>query len=355
MTAPYLLVSDLHCHAWSAFASRNEDGVNSRLHMILQEFLRAAGELRAAGGRRIVVAGDVFHVRGSIDPEVFNPTFSVFERLADQFEIVLIPGNHDLKGKEVSALGNAFSTFDALDSCRIAIEPMVTEDLALVPWIQDQAELKKAILALHDDIGDDRGRQNRYDLILHAPVNEVLTGLPPHGLDPDWLADLGFRRVFSGHYHNRKQIRPNVWSIGATTHQTWSDIGTKAGFMLVYPDKVIERASWAPSFVEITAETDPDEVPLIVDGNYVRVRTKAAGASDVNKVRDELLGMGALGVVMQVIKEAATARATTPRAGTGTIETSIAEWIKERSDDWAVAEADVLAGALEILSEARAV
>ena len=48
------------------------------------------------------------------------------------------------------------------------------------------------------------------------------------------LAKLGFRRVFAGHYHHHCSFEDGkVWSIGATTHQTASDIGTKAGFLLV--------------------------------------------------------------------------------------------------------------------------
>ena len=39
---PYLLVSDLHAFAWSQFARVNEDGVNSRLTIILDELERAA-------------------------------------------------------------------------------------------------------------------------------------------------------------------------------------------------------------------------------------------------------------------------------------------------------------------------
>src|SRR3954470_18937004 len=106
---PYLLVSDLHCHSWSAFATRDADGVNSRLRIILKELERAAHVLKQARGSTIIIAGDLFHVRGQIDPEVFNPVYATIQRLAKGgFEFFAIPGNHDLKSKDTSMLGNTF-------------------------------------------------------------------------------------------------------------------------------------------------------------------------------------------------------------------------------------------------------
>ena len=53
MTVPYLIVSDLHCHAWNAFSTTNANGLNSRLAIIIEELLRAAEKLKALGGDRM--------------------------------------------------------------------------------------------------------------------------------------------------------------------------------------------------------------------------------------------------------------------------------------------------------------
>lgn len=59
----YLLMSDLHFHAWTTFATTNENGVNSRLQIIMSEMLRATEVHEANGGDKIlVIAGDVFHL-----------------------------------------------------------------------------------------------------------------------------------------------------------------------------------------------------------------------------------------------------------------------------------------------------
>ena len=75
----YGLMSDLHCHSWSSFASTDEEGRNTRLMHIIREIHRCCAELRARGGRNLVIAGDVFHTRGSVSPSVFNPLRDALE------------------------------------------------------------------------------------------------------------------------------------------------------------------------------------------------------------------------------------------------------------------------------------
>src|SRR5690606_5731344 len=107
----YGVVSDLHCHKWTAFSVPSTDGVNSRLRIILDNLLRAARELAARSIGHMVITGDIFHVRGSLDPEVLNPTQEVFRQILDMgISIHMIPGNHDLAGKETTQLGSSIQT-----------------------------------------------------------------------------------------------------------------------------------------------------------------------------------------------------------------------------------------------------
>ena len=89
---PYLVMSDVHLHDWSAF-SQVDNGVNTRLKIILREIVRAAGHLKKHGGDKIVITGDLFHVRGKLAPSVLNPVTDVFRRLVESgFEIHALPG-----------------------------------------------------------------------------------------------------------------------------------------------------------------------------------------------------------------------------------------------------------------------
>jgi hypothetical protein len=193
----------------------------------------------------------------------------------------------------------------------------------MVPWTASVDELRKEIDELDNSVSD----ASEVDLIIHAPVNGVLN-IPDHGLEPAELAALGFRRVFAGHYHDHKVFEGGkIISIGATTQQTFSDIGTKAGFLMVYEDRVEWRASHAPSFVEITHEADPDEWPLIAAGNYVRLRGFELTEKDINQLRDHITkDCGAKGVIYEGKRAVASERSTTPPK-TATLDAAVMEHV----------------------------
>jgi hypothetical protein len=325
MRKPYGVISDTHHHNWSAFATVTPEGVNSRLQTILDETRRAAFEVKKVGGDKLFHGGDLFHVRGSIAPSVLNPTMDCYrEIIASGVQIIINAGNHDLEGKEAARVSSAITALEGI-GCSVVNRPDygTFDDVVIIPWIPNIAALKEAIeyVAPADRPG--------CDLLLHAPIDGVIPGLPDHGLDWGYLDSLGFRRVLSGHYHHHKNVGGNIWSIGSLTPQTWSDVNAKSGFMIVHPTEVQWFASHAPSFVEIDGTTDPDDVPLIVDGNYVRVKIGSSKASDIEAMRQFLTDSGAKGVVVNQVKDAAPvsrAGGATLKAG-ATLEQSIGDFI----------------------------
>lgn len=347
MTKPYGLLSDLHCHNWSQFSQVNSQGVNTRLEAILGELIRAAEELKAAGGDRLRIAGDLFHVRGSIAPSVFNPTFDAFEIICAKMgiDVEILPGNHDLEGKDSNKLGNAMQQLDKIDGCHVVIAPEVTDDgeAVMIPWIEDLDELR-LVMQRHAD--------KTKDLIIHAPLNGVIQGLPDHGLEAGYLAKLGYRRVFCGHYHNHKEFPGGVYSVGATTHQTWSDPDTLAGFLLVYPDRVEHRETKAPKFV------NHDGGDLIVGNlyksNYVRLRMKNATEDEIKARREQLLNCGALGIVDHSTKKREITRGVSTPTNV-TLEVSVATYVKDHLSVGDLSKKRIVIDALDVLREARTV
>lgn len=350
---PYGILSDTHNHAWSAFAETTPAGVNSRLQILLDETERCASELRKAGGHVIIHGGDLFHVRGSLSPSVLNPTMDCYRNLINNgFEIVVNAGNHDLEGKAADRIGSAITALEGI-GCHVINSfdygIRAVERVILIPWTQNIQELKELI----DKAKLSEPDCHDIDLILHAPIDGVIDGIPPHGLDAGYLKSLGFRRVFCGHYHHHKDFGDGIYSIGALAHHTWSDIGTKAGFLIVSDEGVKWYKSHAPEFVEITAGTDPDEVPLIVDGNYVRAKLKSAKQSDVEDSRQFLMDSGAKGVIVIVEHEAAGVSregVATVKAG-ASLEVSVADFIKAQGHAKPV---ELAALCHDILTEARA-
>lgn len=328
--APYALLSDVHAHAWSAFSHVLPNGMNSRLDIIIRELHRANAELKAAGGNQMMIAGDIFHVRGSIAPEVFNPVFQAFVEIGENgTEVQIIPGNHDLCGKTVTTLGNATQSLSEIKNVRVSTcAAVIHSKKVMIPWEPDLAKLRSKIADFQDKDAD---------LIIHMGIDGVLKGMPDHGLSSSELASLSYKRIFAGHYHHHKIMENGkVVSIGATTHQTYSDIGTQAGFLLVYPDHVEYRSSHAPRFVEINETTDEAEIPLIVDGNYVRVRGLKITDQQIGELRKSLLDMNAKGVSIEVARDLVSSRSvsgasTAPKTITESINAYIDETVEDNA------------------------
>lgn len=352
---PYLLISDTHYSNWHQFSTVDADGVNSRLNITLDETKRAVEALKSAGGSVMVHAGDAFHVRGEIAPTVLNPVADCYSWIADQgVNIFMLAGNHDLEGREASVVGNASSilTHVANDAYVVANQEgvMMTTNIVMIPYDHNLNRLRETLRTWRDKVADPK----KVDVIIHAPVNGVIKGLPDHGLTPEELADYGFRRVFAGHYHNHKELVPGkVYSVGATTHQTWGDVGSKAGFCLVYEDHVKWFSTHAPRFVDVTDMTDDTEIMLAVDGNYVRAKIAISAESEVTAFRAALEKAGAKGVVISVERDlAATTRTGSTVSAGGSIEVSIGEFIKNKGY---ARQADLSARCADILGRAEVV
>lgn len=357
---PYGIQSDTHNHSWHSFSTILETGINSRLQHILDETLRLAHEVQTQGGDTIYHTGDLFHVRGNIAPSVLNPTLDMYRHIVEVMgmKVRILAGNHDLEGRDAHRVGSAITALEGI-GCEIVNAPTAFYDdqVIMIPWHQNTDDLKKAIadmirgLAEHEDEGARVNDIHDWDLMIHAPVDGVIPGLPAHGLTDKELVDFGFKRVFSGHYHHHKDFGNGVYSVGASTHQTWSDVGSKAGFLIV-SDTVKWHKSHAPEFVEINGDMDELEMKAVADGAYVRAKINSDKAADVETVRSFLLESGAKGVTILTTKVAIEASRSTSTVKAGaSIETSVSEFIKSSSG---VTDAEALTKLCNsILAEAR--
>lgn len=352
---PYGLAADIHFHNWNAFSSVGSSGVNNRLDILLAELIRMACEVKDKGGNTIILAGDIFHVRGSISPSVLNPVLDevLFITKTLGIQVIVIAGNHDLEGKDATRIGSAVTALEGVGAHIVERSMWANTEnpervICLLSWFEDIKELKAALEL------NGKSVRSKSTVIMHAPIDGVITGLPEHGLTDSYLASLEYERVFSGHYHNHKDFGNNVYSIGAIAHHTWSDIGAKAGFILVHEDRIEHRSSRAPKFIHVDENTDADELPLIVDGNYVRAKIGNVTAQEVAEMREMLDGFNAAGVVIHAIKSPVVERngVVTPTSSSVTVEQSIADYIASES----IPNADeVLKKCLLVLNETEEV
>jgi DNA repair exonuclease SbcCD nuclease subunit len=243
-----VIISDIHYHNWSLFSEILPNGVNSRLQELLdatEEAALKAVELHIP----LIIAGDVFHTRGSIIPSVFNPVFKLFKRLCSEKNLLVyaIPGNHDIEHDEVSKLGNSFQSLENIDGFNIISIPSVLGNFVFIPWCKDHKDVFKHMENLVSDVS-----QRKHKIVIcHTPLNGVIKGLPDNGANASQFMEMGYEHVFCGHYHHGKSFSPHdcflsnvtdykVSSIGSLAHHSWGDVNNTVGY-IVYKDYQINR------------------------------------------------------------------------------------------------------------------
>lgn len=325
----YGVVSDLHCHNWDLFSRTLPSGVNSRLQAILDELLRAAQAVKDVHGNLLVVAGDVFHRRGVLDPEVLNPVRDAFHTIAKMgLTVIILPGNHDLKTRDTNKLASAVENLNFKcpeGKIHVLNEPIMTKingaTLGFVPWREEVDDLMADLKELAK-----KPQAKECDVFIHAGIDGVIKDMPAGKLPPGKLAALGFKRVFAGHYHNHKDLGDGIYSIGATTHHTWRDVGSNAGFLLVEDNSVDFHATEAPCFIDISGMAEED-MELEVPGQYARFRGSQMSQSHLDEFRKQLKIWGALGVSIEVPK--ATTLSRTPRPAGMTLDQSVTAFVDD--------------------------
>jgi DNA repair exonuclease SbcCD nuclease subunit len=353
--SPILIISDTHYHNFTQYASVTPSGVNTRLADIIRATIEAANALKTAGGKHIFHCGDMFHVRGNIPPTVLNPVMGMFKFLISQgFEITVISGNHDL---ETNDAADVSSTVTALRSIGVTVINKSTaiwisgHRYTFIPWMPKLADLRAEIAKPRVEPG--MGKPASDNLIIHAPLNGVIEGLPDHGLTPKDFDGLGFKFVFCGHYHNYKVMRtPDnetfVVSVGALTHQNWGDVNSQAGYILFTPRGAVplmQRETSAPKFIKVDI-LDLDKAP--VADNYVKVVGGSfTDNADIQAIRDDLTLRGAKGVVV----EGMIARPTATRSAVTRTAPTIHDVLADYIDRTYPGDADVKVEALDILKD----
>lgn len=331
------IISDTHNHNWTAFSHTDEDGLNSRLHEILKEIERAAKVTKDRGGEMLIHCGDLFHVRGNVAPSVMNPTIDTFRRIALDYglKVVFISGNHDCEFADADkAVGNSIApvvkAMTSEDRLFTEVGGYEADNLYFIPW-QNSVDAFKVAL---EDIVKNKSR-NPF-IFTHAPIDGVVEGVPCSGINVDYLEKVASdAMIFAGHYHNHKQLTKNIYSVGAIAQHTWSDISSKAGFMIL--DTETRKAefcdSCAPKFVDLNGELSEEELLKAVDNNYVRLSVSSS-IEDAKKLQETLVSeLGAKGVTLNIIDDKPTLKRdgfTLTVAHTSPLNVTISDYLNEK-------------------------
>lgn len=353
------VISDTHYHPFSAFAK--QDGlINSRLQILMDETRKAAIHMKDAGCTGLYHCGDIFHVRGRVAPSVLNPVTDLYHEIVNDIglPIYALAGNHDLEFENSNRIGNSGTALGRAGITIVSEEPFFqpVHNVLMIPWHAKQRDLLAVIENWIKEAPARFGvKADVVTLMIHAPVNEIIPGLPDHGIDPDALACYGFKRVFVGHYHNFKQVRPGVFSVGALTHQNWGDVNSKAGYLIVKDhgtaSDVQHFETDAPKFIDML-DIDLDDTDLVAE-NYVRARIEIEDDKEVVAYREMLVDElgAAAALILPVRKEKTVTRKGAAKTSLDRLEDSITHFITASASIHADLKADVNAAVLTTLAE----
>lgn len=340
-----LVVSDTHFHNWTQFSHIKEDGINSRLDDDLNEFKNACEEAKAEGCTGFIHCGDLFHVKGKIETTVLTSVLSTLEdEVASKFPFsMFLTGNHDITFSESKKwAGNALMIGSWLSrQCLLAnCVGGYTEEESYNPLSS-----KTMFMSWHKDIEEWKAAFEQYPypqldkiklVFTHAPIDGVVKGVPAGGITQEYIDSTKFEgKIFAGHYHNHKEVSPQLISVGAFTHHSWSDVGSKAGYLILdtLSGDYEFRETKTPKFVDLDAikVESAEEYSALCAGNYVRltVEGELEKAKQIQEEIKEVLGAKAVLVNLKAKKPETVRASALGEITSSPLEKTISNYLDE--------------------------
>lgn len=178
--------------------------------------------------KHIIMLGDIFDTRNSINNKTINEVYHLFERLLD-FKIWVIVGNHDTYFKntiDVHSLKflKKFENIEVVD--KSVIYEFSKKTIMLCPWQVDYSNFIKFI------------NKNKADICIgHFDINGFKMNkfkVSDVGMNPKIFKN--FDIVFSGHFHIRSKQNlhgTEIIYIGSPYHLDRRDINEEKGFCIL--------------------------------------------------------------------------------------------------------------------------
>jgi DNA repair exonuclease SbcCD nuclease subunit len=282
------ICSDLHIHEHAEFSVPDKDGLSSRLHHTLHVLRAILKYCRAHDVRHMLMGGDLFHRRAVIGTPAWNLVCRVLAAMKrHDISVWMVDGNHDQANRTgsihalqaLASAGLAWIPHDGAGGALLRHEGDAVV-LAGVSYCDDRelfvrrldravglalgfSRLTPTIALLHHGFAG-----ARVGTSLEYQVREELSGAV--------VADRGFTRVWSGHYHARQRIEgvKRGEYIGSPLEFVRGESTVMRKGFLVYDaaaDEVTLVPLKLPRFVQLSQEQINAEDYGAVRGNFVDV------------------------------------------------------------------------------------
>lgn len=245
------IVSDFH---WGKYTNDSEKWIQL-MTSYFYEWLIPQLKQFAKKGDKLVILGDIFDNRTSINMKVITSVVKLFEALSKIIEIHSILGNHDMFAMADPEI-NSVCTIRNIPNVHIYEKPTVVDfdgvETLLMPWVHGK-NAEKQVLEHYKGL----------DLLLcHSDLNGCRTQLyptRPHNREILEIDDFsGYKRVYSGHIHIQQTIN-NFTFVGSPYHLDRNDIANKKGLWVFDTKKskdIFIENDYSPQFKKVKILTD---------------------------------------------------------------------------------------------------
>lgn len=280
------LFSDLHLHKHNQFAGpdgkqRLRDGLKV-LNKIVEIFLREDVDA-------VMFLGDLFHIRRSIDVEVFNAADDAFIGFSRIPYKIALSGNHDLYGRTGGISALEFLEHHGFTVVTTPMQEVIDRNgFAFIPWMEKK-DTEEAIR----NFGKVRSPKNRY-LFLHCSPKGAVTQTGytlEDGVDLSSLSK-SFTRIFCGDIHRPGEMLENIQILGSPMHLDFGDVGSRRGcYTFETGSDSLEfhpLSPYYPSFHVLRSDINKIDVDELRDSkDYYRIITEEEipGAEELPNVQ----------------------------------------------------------------------
>lgn len=267
----------IYCTADSHLANHREfstllaDGTNSRLKVgcdVLKYIIdRAANQV-------LVIAGDLFHDRESIDISVLKAASEVIEYAASKCAYTyLLAGNHD----QYLAHGNIHSlqAFRNFRNVSVIDQPCYVSEIdsVMMPYMKDYDAWRREWAKVPI-------RDITCTAFLHADIigAEMNGGfMASRGVDLATLQSAHIPTIISGHYHKPQTLAPGIHYVGSPYQLDRAEAGQQKRYMVCDADRCESfPITGFPEFTKV--RTIEAARKASDDGNFVDISCSLAEA-----------------------------------------------------------------------------
>tara|TARA_Y100000310_G_C20702715_1_gene831518 strand:- start:11116 stop:12165 length:1050 start_codon:yes stop_codon:yes gene_type:complete len=181
---------------------------------------------------RLFVLGDVFDSRTTINTNVHNVVYDLFDITLKDFDVYVIIGNHDIYYNSTLDV-NSLKFLNKFDNVTLIDRPKVIDvndkKILMMPWLTDETKIVD-ILDEHRDCGAEV-MMGHFD-ITGFSFNKYTTS--KNGIPSDIFLNR-FKTIFSGHFHTRtkRKIGDTEFIYVGTPYQlTQADCDEERGFLI---------------------------------------------------------------------------------------------------------------------------